>query len=95
MFHHYKTQNFTDMHLGLVVNNETRYLPFWVKGLSYVEILWGGQSSFHVQTTSPLLLFQFCEATGALECMFWEILQKLAELHSTEDVLLTPHDGIL
>ena len=41
----------------------------------------GGQSSFHVQTT--LLDFQYCEATGALECMFWEILQKLAELHST------------
>ena len=27
--------------------------------------------------------------------MFWEILLKLAELHSTEDVLLTPKDGIL
>ena len=27
--------------------------------------------------------------------MFWEILQKLAELHSTEDALLTPKDGIL
>ena len=52
-----------------------------------------GQSSFHVQTT--LLVFQCCEATGALERMFWEILQKLAELHSTEDVLLTPQDGIL
>ena len=27
--------------------------------------------------------------------MFWEILHKLAELYSTEDVLLTPKDGIL
>ena len=27
--------------------------------------------------------------------MFWEMLQTLAELHSTEDVLLTPQDGIL
>ena len=27
--------------------------------------------------------------------MFWEILHKLAELHSTEDVLLTPKDHIL
>ena len=27
--------------------------------------------------------------------MFWEILQKLAELHSTEDVILTPKDGKL
>ena len=27
--------------------------------------------------------------------MFWEILQKLALLHSTKDVLLTPKDGIL
>ena len=27
--------------------------------------------------------------------MFWEIMQKLAELHSTEDVLLTPQYGIL
>ena len=27
--------------------------------------------------------------------MFWEMLQKLAELHSTEDVLLTLQDGIL
>ena len=52
----------------------------------------GGQSSFHVQTT--LLVFQCCEATGTFECMFWEILQKLAELHSTEDIL-TPKDGIL
>ena len=52
-----------------------------------------GQSSFHVQTT--LLVFQCCEAMGVLEYMFWEILQKLAELHSTEDVLLTPKDGIL
>ena len=53
----------------------------------------GGQSYFHVQTT--LLVFQYCEITGALECMFWEILQKLAELHSTADVLLTTTDGIL
>ena len=58
-----------------------------------VEVLKGGQSSFHVQTT--LLVFQSCEATGALECMFWEMLQTLAELHSTEDVLLTPQDVIL
>ena len=27
--------------------------------------------------------------------MFCEILQKLAEIHSTEDILLTPKDGIL
>ena len=33
--------------------------------------------------------------TGALECMFWEILQKLAELHSTADIFLTTTDGIL
>ena len=53
----------------------------------------GGQSSFHVQTT--WLVFQCCEATGALYCISWEILQKLAELHSTADVPLTPTDGIL
>ena len=46
-----------------------------------------------MQTT--LLVFQCCEETGALDCMFWEILQKLAELHSIEDILLTPKDGIL
>ena len=43
----------------------------------------------------PLCWSHCCEATGALECMFWEILHKLAELHSTEDILLTPKDGIL
>ena len=53
----------------------------------------GGQSSFHIQTT--LLVFQCCEATGVLECMFWEILQQLAELYRTEDMLLTTKDGIL
>ena len=53
----------------------------------------GGQSSFHVQTT--LLVFQCCAATGVLECMFLEILQKLAKLHSTEDVLLIPKNSIL
>ena len=52
-----------------------------------------GQSSFYVKTT--LLVFQCCEATRALECIFWEILQKLAELHRTEDILLTTKDGIL
>ena len=56
----------------------------------YVEVLQGGQSSLHVQTT--LLVFLFCEATGALECMFWEILQKLPELQSTANVA---QDGIL
>ena len=71
----------------------TRYLPSWVKGILYVEVLQEGQSSCHVQTT--LLVFQCCEATGALEGMFWEILQKLAELHSPEDVLLAPKDSIL
>ena len=40
-------------------------------------------------------MFQCCEATGALQCIFWEILQKLAELPSTEDVPSTPKDGIL
>ena len=54
---------------------------------------WGGQSSIHVQTT--LLVFQCCEAIGALKCMFWEILQKLAELYRTEDVLLTTNDGVM
>ena len=39
-----------------------------------------------------MLVFQCCKATGALECMFWEILQKLAELHSSADV---PQNGIL
>ena len=53
----------------------------------------GGQSSFHVQTT--YFAFKCCKATGALEIMFLEILQKLAELHSTEDVFLTLQDGIL
>ena len=71
----------------------TRQLPSQVKGLLYVEVLKGGQSSFHVQTT--LLVFQCCEATGALEGMFWEIWQKLAKLYRTEDVLLTTKDGIL
>ena len=46
-----------------------------------------------MQTT--LLVFQCCEATGALECIFWEILQKFAELHRSEDVLLTTKDSIL
>ena len=27
--------------------------------------------------------------------MFWEVLQKLAELHSTADVFLTTTDGML
>ena len=40
----------------------TRELPSWVKGLSYVEVLLGGQSSSYVQTT--LLVFLCCEATG-------------------------------
>ena len=43
----------------------------------------------------PCWSFSVVKKTGALECMFWEILQKLAELHSTEDVLLTPKDGKL
>ena len=53
----------------------------------------GGQSSFHVQTT--LLVFECCAATGALLCIFLELLQQLAELHSTAGVPLTPTDGIL
>ena len=65
----------------------------WVKGLSNLEVLQGCQSSFHVQTS--LLVFQCCAASGSLQCIFWEILQKLAELDSTEDVFLTPKDGIL
>ena len=59
----------------------------------YVELFLGGQSSFHVETT--LLVFQYCVATGALSCMCWEIQQKLAELHSTVNVPLTPTHGIL
>ena len=39
-----------------------------------------------------MLVFLCCEATGALECMFWEILLKLPELQSTENVA---EDGIL
>ena len=70
--------------VNLKVTIGTRQLPSGVKGLSYVEVLQGGQSSLHVQTT--LLVFSFCEATGALECMFWEILQKLLELQSTANV---------
>ena len=48
-----------------------------------------------IENQITLLVFQCCEATGVLECMFWEILQKLAELHSTGDILMTPKDGIL
>ena len=37
----------------------------------------------------------FLKSEKMLEFMFWEILQKLAELHNTEDVLVTFQDGIL
>ena len=41
---------------GCIMTHETRQLLSQVKGLSYVEVLQGGQSYFHVQTT--LLVFQ-------------------------------------
>ena len=41
---------------------KTTKLPSLVKGLLYVEVLLGGQSSLHVQIT--LLVFLCCEATG-------------------------------
>ena len=48
-----------------------------------------------IENQTTLLVFQCCEATGVLECMFWEILQQLAELYRTEDILLTATDSIL
>ena len=39
-----------------------------------------------------MLVFSCWESTGALECMFWEILQKLPELQSTKNIA---EDGIL
>ena len=48
-----------------------------------------------IENQTTLLVFQCCEATGVLECMFWEILQKLAELYRTEDILLITTDSIL
>ena len=41
----------TTLELDIVIQYQTRYLPSWVKGLSYVEVLQGGQSSFHVQSS--------------------------------------------
>ena len=48
-----------------------------------------------IENQTTLLVFQCCEATGVLECMFWEILQKLADLYRTEDILLITTDSIL
>ena len=39
------------------MTEEAKELPSQVKGLSNVEGLWGGQSSFHVQTTFSVLGF--------------------------------------
>ena len=51
---------------------ETRYLPSWVKDLSYVEVLQGKSIIF----TCPEIFVQCCEATGASGCIFCEIFQK-------------------
>ena len=65
-------------------------LPSRVKGLSYVEVL------THLSMSRPLCWsFSVVKQLELLECMFWEILQKLPELYISADVLLTPQDGIL
>ena len=63
------------------------FAPCYVSPLC---VLWEGQSYLHDQIT--LLVFSCSVATGAFKCMFWEILQKLPELQSTENV---DHDSIL
>ena len=64
-----------------------------MKGLLYVAIFQGVNQSFHVQTT--WLVFHSVKLLEIYSALFWEILQKLAELHSSSDVPLTPTDSIL
>ena len=44
---------------------------------------------------STLVCSVCCEESGVYECIFWEILQKLGELHRTEDLLLKTKESIL